>query len=199
MADIKVLMFDLGGVLLRLNSQGEIFDFQMDESEFLSRWIRSPAVREFERGAIDAETFARAIVDEADLPYAGHEFLRRFAAWPDQLYPGITAMLDGIPTQYRRVLLSNTNAIHWHRKGISDELVSRFDGVFLSYLTGRLKPDTDAYQMVLDEMQCRAHQVVFFDDNPANIASANELGIQSFLTRGAGELRETLGRLKISA
>jgi hypothetical protein len=69
MNDIKVLLFDLGGVLLRLNNQSETFGVPMEDDEFLTRWIHSAAVREFERGAIEAESFAKAIVIEADLPY----------------------------------------------------------------------------------------------------------------------------------
>jgi putative hydrolase of the HAD superfamily len=197
MTDIKVLLFDLGGVLLRLNNQSEIFDLPEDDGAFLARWIRSPAVREFERGAIEAESFAKAIVIEADLRYDWREFLQRFNAWPDKLYPGITDLLDGIPPGYRRVLLSNTNAIHWHRAGIADELAHRFDSVFLSYITGRLKPDLDAFDMVRSELDCVAEQMVFFDDNPANISAAEEFGCRSVLTKGVDELRMSLRQLGV--
>jgi hypothetical protein len=55
---LKVLLFDLGGVLLRLNSPADIFGLQMSEEEFLQLWIHSPSVRQYECGSIDAETFA---------------------------------------------------------------------------------------------------------------------------------------------
>jgi len=197
MDDFKVLLFDLGGVLLRLNSQSEIFDLPIDDSEFLQRWIRSPAVREFERGAIDAESFAKALVVEADLPYKWREFLKRFEAWPERLYPGVPDLLDNIPSRYRRVLLSNTNAIHWHRDGVADELTNRFENVFLSYVTGRLKPDRESFQLVRDQLDCEAGQIVFFDDNPANVCAATEFGCHSILTKGAGELRTSLEKLRV--
>jgi putative hydrolase of the HAD superfamily len=198
MKNIKVLLFDLGGVLLQLNSHREVFSLPMDESEFLSRWLRSPAVREFERGAIAAESFAKAIVIEADLPYDWREFLERFHAWPDELYPGITDLLDRIPPNYQRALLSNTNAIHWQHEGIADKLTNRFEYVFLSYVTGRLKPDHEAFQLVQDQLSCQASQIVLFDDNPANVAAAKEFGFQSILTRGADELRMSLIQLGIA-
>jgi len=197
MAEFRVLLFDLGGVLLRLHRQNEIFGLPIDESEFLQRWIQSPAVREFESGAIDAERFARAIVVEAELPYDWQEFLERFEAWPDQLYPGVTDLLDNIPSRYRRVLLSNTNAIHWHRNGVADELAGRFENVFLSYLTGQLKPDRQSFQLVRDQLDCDAGQIVFFDDNPANVCAATEFGCHSILTKGAGELRTSLEELGV--
>ena len=45
---IKVILFDLGGVLLRLNDPIETFGLQMDQNEFKERWLRSPSVRTFE-------------------------------------------------------------------------------------------------------------------------------------------------------
>jgi len=197
MAGERVLLFDLGGVLLRLNSPEQAFGLQMSESEFLERWIHSPSVREFERGAIDAESFARSIVTETDLPYDWREFLEKFDAWPDQLYEGITDLLDNIPSTCRCALLSNTNAIHWHRDGVASELAHRFEKVFLSYLTGRLKPDVDAYHQVQKDLGCDADQIVFFDDNPANILAAKECGWHSTLTRGPGELRTALDELGV--
>jgi HAD superfamily hydrolase (TIGR01509 family) len=199
MAKIKVLLFDLGGVLLRLNNPGETFDLHISESEFLERWIHSPAVREFERGAIDAESFAKSIVLEVELPYDWRKFLEKFEALPVQLFPGIAELLDIMPPHYRRVLLSNTNAIHWHRTGVADELAHRFENVYLSYVTGRLKPDTNAFQLVQDELGCEMQQIVFFDDNPANILAAKEIGCRSFLTRGVDELRASLGQLGVIA
>lgn len=199
MPDIKVLLFDLGGVLLRLNDPGEAFDLQTSESDFLERWIHSPSVREFERGAINAESFAKSIVLEADLPYDWREFLEKFDAWPDRLYPGTTDLLDSIPSEYQRVLLSNTNAIHWNLDGIASELTHRFEEVFLSYVTGRLKPDPDAFHLVQTELGCETSQIVFFDDNPANIVAAGEFGCQSILTKGVDELTVSLRQLGIIA
>ncbi len=193
----QVLVFDLGGVLLHLNSPKQAFDLEMDEGEFLDRWIHSSSVRDFERGLVDAESFAKNIVDEARLPYDWREFLNKFDAWPEQLYPGIVELLDGLGEDYRCVLLSNTNAMHWERTGVCDELAPRFEKLFLSYQTGRLKPDHDVYQMVQLELDCEAHCIAFFDDNPINVEAARDCGWQSFVTKGADELQKSLQRPEI--
>jgi len=185
-------VFDLGGVLLHLNGPREAFDLQMTEDEFLDRWIHSPSVRDFERGTLDEESFARNMVDEAGLPYDWREFIEKFNAWPDKLYPGILELLDDVASTHRCTLLSNTNAMHWERAGIGDELSPRFEQVFLSYVTGRLKPDADAFRMVQKELGCEAHQIVFFDDNPANVEAASDCGWRSFATKGIDELRDKL-------
>lgn len=197
MSDIEVLLFDLGGVLLALNDPAETFGVSTDEEAFLHHWISSQAVRDFERGAIDPQTFAQRIVDEADLPYGWQAFLARFDTWPDRLFPGITELLDRIPARYRRALLSNTNEGHWRQAGVADALEHRFDKVFLSYRTGRLKPDPEAFMQVFSAYRCAPERVVFFDDNPANVAAAREIGCQAKLTKGVDELRASLTRLGI--
>jgi len=194
----QALVFDLGGVLLHLNSPQQTFDLQISESDFLQRWIHSSSVRDFERGLVDAESFARNIVEEADLPYDWREFLDRFNAWPDQLYPGVVEILEALGKHYRCVLLSNTNAMHWERPEYCDELASRFEKLYLSYQTGRLKPDHDVYQMVQSELDCEPQQIVFFDDNPTNVEGARNCGWHSYVTKGVDELQASLLRLGIS-
>ncbi len=93
----KVILFDLGGVLLRLNDPIETFGLQIDQNEFKERWLRSPSVRTFESGGMSTEEFARNIVAEAELPYDWQEFLRRFDAWPDRLFDETIDVLNAIP------------------------------------------------------------------------------------------------------
>jgi len=182
--DIKVVVFDLGGVLLQLRDPVETFKVQMPVTQFLERWLKSPSVREFERGASDAETFAKAIVKEMDLLMDWQEFVQRFDAWPERIFPETTALLDGIPDGIGKVLLSNTNAAHWGRSDIESSLSSRFDRMFLSFRTGLLKPDREAFLQVTAAYGMPARAFLFFDDNPVNVSAAAETGMQAMLCRG---------------
>lgn len=196
---IRILLFDLGGVLLRLNSPARTFGLPQSEEDFLQHWIHSESVRRFEQGDIDASTFAASIVNEFRLPYGADEFLRRFEAWPDQLYQGIPELLDSIPKRYSKALLSNTNALHWHRTDVNGTLAHRFDNVFLSYVTGLLKPDAEAFRHAMEICACKPEEIAFFDDNPANVTAAAGLRCHAFVTRGIGELRSTLNALHITS
>jgi len=194
---LKVLLFDLGGVLLQLNSPADIFGLLVSDDEFLQLWIRSPSVRQYEGGAIDAETFAAKVIQEVNLPYDAAEFLGRFKAWPREIYAGIPELLDRIPATYSTALLSNTNAIHWQQPGVASVLEKRFDRLFLSFATGCLKPDADAYAYARAAFRCNREEIAFFDDNPTNVESANSLGYNAYLTRGVDELGDTLEKLGV--
>lgn len=191
MTDIRVVLFDLGGVLLELRDRFETFLIDRN-SDWDRLWIHSEAVREFERGHIPIGEFARRIVDEMDLPYGPGEFIERFDGWPGQLFPGTEELLARIPATYTRALLSNTNALHWRRAGIADLLEHLFDRTFLSYEIGAVKPDADAYTHVFQVCGCAPENILFLDDNPVNIDAASSLGMRARLARGIEQVAAVL-------
>lgn len=185
--DTKVAVFDLGGVLLKLRDPVDTFKVRMPVTLFLERWLKSPAVRDFERGAADAETFAKAVVREMELAMDWQQFLRRFDQWPERIFPETTTLLDSLPEGVLKVLLSNTNAAHWGRDDIGPAISARFHKTFLSFETGLVKPDREAFQQVIDAYALPAHTFLFFDDNPLNVAAAVESGMQAVLCKGPAE------------
>lgn len=191
-AGIKGVVFDLGGVLLRLADPLELFELQVSEAEFLALWLRSSSVRDFERGAIDVQVFAESVVRELALPMAPARFRERFDAWPQALFPETPALLEAIPAGVERVLLSNTNAAHWGRSDIAGALEGRFDLTFLSYRTGLLKPDRAAFEQVARACRSAPGELLFFDDNPGNVDAALRFGMQAHVVRGAAEARRVL-------
>jgi len=188
----SIILFDLGGVLLHLRDTGSNFGITGDERQFHRSWLLSPSVREFERGAITAEEFARRIVPELQLPYNWQEFLQRFDRWPERLYDGADYLITQLAREYRVALLSNTNAVHWGRDDIAGVLEPLIDHSFLSFETGLLKPDINAFQQVARHYDCVPQDILFLDDNPLNVDAANALGIRGCLTRGMQDVHTAL-------
>lgn len=191
-ADIRVLLFDLGGVLLELRDPIETFGLSMEAAEFKAIWLASPSVREFERGAVDTEQFAKNIVVEAGLPYGWREFIERFDSWPERLFERTLPVLRSIPGQYRRALLSNINALHWGRREIAAPLSGCFDRLFLSYRTGHVKPDRAGFEQVVAAYACRPDEVLFLDDSEDNVAGAAAYGMQAVHTIGIDAVEQVL-------
>jgi putative hydrolase of the HAD superfamily len=196
---VQAVVFDLGGVLLRLRDPVKTFGLDLgpgiDEGQFQRRWLLSPAVREFERGAIDQEAFARAIVAELALPMDWPAFLERFDAWPEDLFPDALPLLDAIPAGTGRGLLSNTNALHWGRADVAGLLAGCFDRTFLSFETGLLKPDPEAFMQVPRGFDCEARAVLYFDDNPLNVDAARQAGMQAHLAACPGDAARVISGL----
>ena len=67
-----------------------------------------------------------------------------------------------------------------------------FDFTFASHLTGLMKPDRQAYELVVSTLKVPASEIHFFDDLPANVAAAHEVGINAFVARGPREAEAIL-------
>jgi glucose-1-phosphatase len=176
----KVIMFDLGGVLVGNNGKAGLtamLPVPLDEQELWKRWLTSPAVRQFERGMISSHAFANAFVDEWQINLEPSDFIRAFATWPTRLFDGAEDLLRRLKREHHIACLSNTNAIHWER---FPTLSALFDSCFLSHKTGFVKPDREAFEFALAQLHKAPEDVYFFDDLLLNVTAARELGINAF-------------------
>jgi len=179
----RVILFDLGGVLVEnAGEQGlsSMLPYQLGRHEIWTRWLASDAVRRFERGEIAPEVFAARFIEEWGLALEPAAFMESFAAWPRGLFDGAAALVRNLRAQHRVACLSNTNALHWARL---PELPELFDSIFASHLTGLLKPDAEAFEHVLRELDVRADAVWFFDDLLQNVEAARKVGIRAVQVR----------------
>jgi HAD superfamily hydrolase (TIGR01509 family) len=193
--EIRVLLFDVGGVLVQLGGVETMLEWlgnRVTADEFWRMWLQSPSVRQFETGKIDAGEFTAGVISEFGLSVEPRQFLRSFTAWPTGLYPGALEMLARIPPSYRRALLSNSNALHWSRVLDDMGLGRAFHSHFASHLTGRIKPDSEAFEHAVDALGCLPNQVLFLDDNLLNVAAAQKFGMHSVRVRGSTEAESVL-------
>jgi putative hydrolase of the HAD superfamily len=199
-ADIRVLLFDVGGVLVQLGGVDTMLEWlgnTVTADQLWRLWLKSASVRKFETGQIDADEFADQVIAEFGLAVDPQRFLESFAGWPTGLYPGALDMLARIPRSYRRALLSNSNALHWPRVLNDMGLGPAFDSHFVSHLTGRIKPDSEAFEHVVESLGCLPGEVLFFDDNSLNVEAAQRFGMHAIRVLGAAEAQRVLRDLGI--
>ena len=197
---IDTILFDLGGVLVELAGVEQMLAWSSgvpDTKELWRRWLHSTAVRRFETGGSDRDTFAAEIVGEFDLPVDTGRFLDAFTGWPRALYPGATVLLDALKPRYRLASVSNTNEIHWRRFRDEWSLDGHFHHNFPSFRVGRLKPDADYFHHVLEALGTRAEHVLFVDDNAINVEAAVRLGITARRVDGPNGVRAALADLAL--
>lgn len=188
----RVVLFDLGGVLVENSGEqglSALLPYQLGREEIWARWLASDAVRRFERGQISPDVFAARFIDEWRLEIGPAAFIESFATWPRGLFDGAAALLRSLRAQHRVACLSNTNSLHWAR---FPELPDLFDSIFASHLTGFLKPDPEAFEHVLRELDVRAEAVWFFDDLLQNVEAAWRAGIRAVQVREFADLEPAL-------
>ena len=191
-----VLLFDLGGVLIEnvgFHRFGELLPRPMELHEMKHGWLSSRAVRRFESGISSPADFATEVVSEWDIAITPENFLAQFRTWPQAASDDAVALIRELRTQYRVACLSNSNELHWDR---SRPLVEQFDVAISSHLTGRLKPDEEAFLGALEECNVSAADVFFFDDSLPNVEAGRTVGIRSFHVEGLTQLKVILAGIR---
>jgi glucose-1-phosphatase len=67
----------------------------------------------------------------------------------------------------------------------------------VSHITGRIKPDAEAFEHVVESLGCLPDQVLFLDDNILNVHAAQNIGMHAIRVRGAAEAQQMLTDLGI--
>jgi len=186
MQKIKVIIFDLGGVILNLDQERTIRAFARMGADLEQVNLDSHLFTDFEKGLISPDEFRNQIKKQIKGPT--HDNVIN-DAWNAMLLDIPKQRLDLIAQLRRKFkigLLSNTNKIHidyfndYLKAENLDELWnSLFDKVLLSFEIGMRKPDLNIYEHAVQQFEVAPEQCLFIDDNHSNIVSANKIGIQT--------------------
>ncbi len=195
----ELVLFDLGGVLVRLGGLSAVQGLAStgSEEESWARWLACPWVRSIQRGQCQPEDFAVGVVPDLALAIGPAEFLEWFRSWPEGLFDGAVELVNTVRAQVRLGCLSNTNAVHWEYLRDSWGLDKLFDVVFLSHEMGLLKPDREISERVLAVAGCANEHIVFLDDGASNVDQALGMGIQARKVNGVDDATAALGELGV--
>lgn len=206
------MVFDMGGVLVRLGSLPDLLGLDVRsqvrcgrssrvlqaEEWFWPRWLASPAVRDFERGAVTPDEFAWSFVAEFALTITPKEFLDNFSRFCQGLLPGAVELVRSVPPPATTALLSNTNDLHWRTQPDAATVAALCHHNFLSCRTGLLKPDRSCFDNVIQTLGVRPQAVLFLDDNAINVDGARGAGWQAEVVHGVDEAAEMLARHRVT-
>jgi putative hydrolase of the HAD superfamily len=187
-AAIACVVFDLGGVLVRLVDSWEhacrvaglaLWD-GADEEE--ARRARHPYVVAHEEGRLPFPEYLEGLVRSTGGRYTAEECARVHRAWVLEPYPGVEGLLRELRAAgVRTGVLSNTNAVHWDDQfsGSLERpplLSVPIDHPHASHLLGVRKPDRAIYDRFASAVALPPSALLFFDDLAANVAGARAAG-----------------------
>ena len=115
-----------------------------------------------------------------------------WAAHPSTADEAVLALSDELRASGIRtaILTNGTDTIDAELRDLGID--ARVDAVFNSAVIGFAKPDTRAFQHVLDELALAPHEVFFTDDSAGKLVGADALGIRTHHFTGIDRLREAL-------
>jgi putative hydrolase of the HAD superfamily len=196
MSDVKVIFFDVGGVLLsngwdRRSRRAACEQFDLDWEDFQDRHdFVSPA---FEVGDMDLDTYLERTVFYRSRPFPKRDFVEFMMGQTEPL-PESLEILGELSASGKYLLATLNN----ESRELNEYRIDRHDlrdhfSMFLSscYL-GVRKPEPEIYEMAIAITQQPADRCVFIDDRALNLECAVTAGIRPIHFQGADHLREAL-------
>lgn len=193
---IKNIIFDFGGVIIDIDYWRSIkafIDMGYDNfDKIYSQASQAEIFDKIDKGIISADEF-RSELMKFFPPDTTVKMIDD--AW-NAIMLGIpehrVRMLEKIRKNYRIMLMSNTNIIHYEQYikelkekfGYSD-LSGLFEKVYLSFELGMRKPDKKFFNLILEENHLKPEETLFIDDSEQNLPPAQSLNLQTiFLNSG---------------
>lgn len=181
----QAIVFDLGKVLLD-------FDYarlarNMEEhcgisfEELLGLLNQSQLLHRYETGLLTSQAFFEEVKRASKFRYDFAKFEPLFA----DIFTPIPEMIElqqrlqrnGVPTY----IFSNTNEIAVNHIRRTFPFFRDFSGYIFSCEQRCMKPDPRIYEIVEKSSRCRGPEILYIDDRPDNVETANQRGWQTIL------------------
>ena len=204
-ADIEVVLFDFGGVLLTSPFDAfAAYEAEVDLPQGTVRRINSTnpddnAWARFERGQVDAEQFGRLFEAEAAAQGYIVDAARILEGLHGTLRPTMVEALRRCSDRLRTGMLTN-NITPIDSQPFSDavlEVVGLFDEVIQSSVEGCRKPEPRIYEIACERLGVEPVACVFLDDLGINLKPARSMGMTTIKVvdpeEAIGELEAVVG------
>ncbi len=168
---IKAIIFDCFGVLASdgwLPFRDKHFGGnpeQLEQARALNRSV--------DAGTTKYDDFVQAVADMAGvLESEAHEAIENNIP-NEALFQYISEDLKG---KYKIGMLSNA-AENWLDEMFTTEQLELFDAIALSFETGVIKPNIEAYHIIASKLGLEVNECIFIDDQPAYCEGAIQAGM----------------------
>ena len=190
---LKAVIFDLNGVFILSPKLSDRFekDFGIVSEIFLPRlneimeWVRKPQ-------AGPAFDYWEPVLKEWGVDLSEKEFWKYWfeAETPSMEMISLAKELKGKGITV--ITLSNNFKERAEFYGHYFWMSEVVDKAYFSWETGLVKPDTEAWRLVLGDFNLEPSECIYFDDQEKNLIAAQSIGIESFMFINPGETKRTI-------
>lgn len=162
---IKVIAFDLGGVLITEK------DIKMSLDEEKLERLFGPNISDDEYLRI-----AKNIVpNNIDIIKITINIINKLYEVREK------DLLLNIKNKYPYIkIVIATNHVSYIREYINNNLdIKNIDEIYISAEINKIKPNKDFYEEIVNKMKCKPDEILFLDDNQNNVDGAKEYGLNA--------------------
>ena len=185
------IIFDLGGVILDIDYSKTSEAFYKlgftDFDDFYHQNKQSELFSLFEIGKMTPQQFRHGVRQLANANYTDLQIDDAWCCMLGQFRESVIPLLKALKANFKLVLFSNTNEIHYqrvvqsiHKNYNTNMLEILFDNLYFSHQLHARKPDPSAFQAVLKQASAQAHNTIFIDDTKRHVRGAEAIGIRSY-------------------
>ncbi len=203
MKDIQALLFDLGGVVIKIDFRRAFAHWAQftgcAEEHFARRFDFDQAYERLERGEIPPSEYFASLRRKFSIDLPDDQFEQGWNAIFIGLMPGIEETLKSLAGKIPLYIFSNSNIVHeQHWKQHYCNVLRHFDVIFVSSTIGHRKPEASAFDYVVQQIGIERTHIAFFDDLAENTDAARKCQLQAFHVPTPSDLNAALNLAKIT-
>ncbi len=191
----KAVIFDLNGIFIRSMKLSERFekDFKIPISEFVPT-LSEIMKKTREKNAPGSFQYWKEAFVKWKIEMSESDFWKYWFG-AETVDEEMVALAKDLREKGIKIFILSNNfkeraEFYKEYPWVSDSI----DKVYFSYHTGFVKPDSRAWQHILEENNLQAEDCIYFDDQESNTLAAHKIGIESYLFENVEKTKETIKR-----
>ena len=202
---IKAVVFDMGGIIVRLDMGRCIANFKEiagfeDIEDYLDKFHQKGFISDLEEGKTQPEDFYRECLKHSRPGTTMETAHYCFCSLLDGLEKDTLDLIRSLRGRYDLYVLSNNNPISrgyfrdmMKLEGMDTDEV--FKKEFYSYELKLLKPSREIYERVIEGVGRKPEEILFIDDARDNIEAAAALGIRTLWLKPGMDIAAETGKI----
>ena len=197
------IIFDLGGVLINIDYLKTKYAFEeigiRNFDALFTQFNQDQLFDQFEKGEISPENFYENLKNKAEIEISISEFNRAWNAMLLDFPEERMRLLENLKKSHRLFLLSNTNSLHIpsfkqsiKKEGLYDRFINVFEKHYYSSEVGMRKPDSEIYDLVVQENKLLKEKTLFIDDSPQHVEGAIRAGLDALHLKPGQNITEII-------
>lgn len=157
-------------------------------------------LHELDCGKINEKTFWKKIADDTNseiLAQTAESLWNTYFTKNAKINHDVLHLAKQIKESHALGIISNIEEIT-HKIVHDWKVLDDFEYQFMSYQIGFSKPDSRIYEHTLNSLPYDSQEIIFIDDKPSNIDSAQKSGISAIHFTNHAKLRESLKNIGVS-
>lgn len=185
---LKNIVFDLGNVLVKFDSNELIYSFFNERQEEVKSFYFDSLWNEYDQGLYSVEEMIEKGVKQfPELELSIKKLMYHWTEFVIPLKDNVAYIKDLKRLGYNVYILSNIpedDTKYLRSLGVFDTI----DGGVFSYEYKKIKPDPEIFHILLEKYNLKTSECLFLDDRKDNVVAASNLGFKTIEVKDSSKV-----------